>query len=928
MSHDESRARRGGRLRGSQRRIGPPCVAPGPLAELKQLLYRLYVEVGAPSMEDIAAAVAADDGLPGSPSKDSVHRIIRSAEVPASQADVVSVAGVLARQAGWPVEDVMAQVAGAWMAAQLVQPLGSPVGLQDPFDLEVHRSIGVPGGDDLPQLPVYVEREHDRRLGEIVDAAVAGPGGLVTLVGESSTGKTRTCWEALDRLPDGWRLWHPFDPTRPAAALDGIPRVGPRTVIWLNDAQHYLLIPDADTAERITAALRSTLRDASRRPVLVLATLWPQHWHRLTTRPAAQDGDPFAQQRELLTNGGRRLTIPAAFDAADLRATRQRAHQDARLRQALDHTAATGEVTQFLADAPELLARFDTAPPGAAALIKAAMDFRRLGHSTALPRALLTDAVEDYLADRDDSSLDEQWPEAAFAYCAAPCNGVPGPLTPIRRRREDRSADPLYRLAGYLDQHARTARRMLCPPKSFWDAATRHLTRPQDLAALADSAVHRGRLRHGAALYEVLARQDNSTALMELAKLRKRAGDGAGGDRLYRAAADIAEPAAFAALSRAAHQAGELLSAEQHARNAARAGNTSALIELAYLHEKEGNPAGAEELAEVAADAGDATALIHLALLRQDENDHPAALRMGRRAVDAGDTFAYAVLARSCDMTGDSEEAERLALTASALGDTSALLELAQLREQAGQRGAAEHFARAAADAGNSAALLGLAELRRQAGDTGEAERLYWDVAKRGETYALVELAELKLLAGDLETAEQLATDAAAGGDTAALAFLAWMLEKQGHPEVAEQRARAAAARGDTSGLFGLAVLRSRQPAEAERLAHATAEAGGAYPYAFLMRLRHQKGDLTGAERLAEEAVAAGDASVLVALARLRQQSHDLEAAERLARAAADAGATTALTDFARHRVEAGSPEWSGFERYGLEADGSVAAPW
>ncbi|MCW8096756.1 hypothetical protein [Streptomyces tauricus] len=45
-------------------------------------------------------------------------------------------------------------------------------------------------------------------------------------------------------------------------------------------------------------------------------------------------------------------------------------------------------------------------------------------------------------------------------------------------------------------------------------------------------------------------------------------------------------------------------------------------------------------------------------------------------------------------------------------------------------------------------------------------------------------------------------------------------------------------------------------------------------------------------------------------------------------RAAADAGATTALTDFARHRVEAGSPEWSGFERYGLEADGSVAAPW
>ncbi|PSM38081.1 transcriptional regulator [Streptomyces dioscori] len=927
MSHDESRARRGGRPRGSQRRIARPCVAPGPPADLKDLLYRLYLDAGAPSVQAIAAAVARDDSLPGSPSKDSVHRIIGSSEIPAVRADVVSVAGALAQLAGWPAEEAMEQTAGAWMNAQLVQPLGAPVALLDPFDLEVHRAVGVPGGDGLPQLPVYVEREHDRRLAEIVRAALSGTSSLVTLVGESSTGKTRACWEALEPLPGEWRVWHPFDPTRPAAALDGISRVGPRTVIWLNDAQHYLLIPDADTAERITAALRSTLRDASRRPVLVLATLWPQHWHRLTARPAAQDSDPFAQQRELLATGGRRLTIPATFDGADLRATRELAHRDARLTQALAHTT-TGEITQFLAGAPELLARFDTAPPGATALIKAAMDFRRLGHGIALPRALLADAAEDYIADRDDGALDEHWVEAALDYCAAPCNGVPGLLAPIRRKRHEQSAGPAYRLAGYLDQHARTARRMLCPPKSFWDAAAVHVTRPQDLEALADSAVRRGRLRHGAALYEALAGQGSSTALLELAKLRERTGDGAGGTSLYRAAADSAEPAASAALARVARQAGELSSAERHARDAADRGNTAPLVELAYLHEKTGNRALAEQLAEVAAEAGDATALIHLALLRQDENDHSAALRMGRRAVGTGDTFAYAVLARSCDMTGDLDEAERLALTASALGDTSALLELAQLREQAGQHSAAERFARAAADAGNSAALLDLAELRRQAGDTCEAERLYWDVAKRGEPYALVELAELKHLDGDLETAEQLATDAAAEGNTAALVFLAWMQEKDGRPEAAEQFARAAAASGDTSGLFGLAVLRSGRPAEAERLAHATAEAGGAYPFAFLMRLRHQNGDLAGAERLAEAAVADGDVSALVALAKLRQQSHDLEAAERLARAAADAGATTALADFARHRAEAGITEWNGFERYGLEADGSVAAPW
>ena len=61
-------------------------------------------------------------------------------------------------------------------------------------------------------------------LGRVVRAAAAGRSGVAVLVGGSSTGKTRACWEALGLLRDQdppWRLWHPIDPSRPDAALAG-----------------------------------------------------------------------------------------------------------------------------------------------------------------------------------------------------------------------------------------------------------------------------------------------------------------------------------------------------------------------------------------------------------------------------------------------------------------------------------------------------------------------------------------------------------------------------------------------------------------------------------------------------------------------------------------------------------------------------------
>jgi len=222
------------------------------------------------------------------------------------------------------IEGMFARLAGEVRAA-LARPdsgvmvAGRPLDeVTDPFVLEVHRPVqpeDAPTG--LPVLPPYVPREHDQVLGQVVAAAAEGRSRIAVLIGGASTGKTRACWEALAPLRDRdppWRLWHPIDPTRPDAALRELPGIGPRTVIWLNEAQFYLDPAEAGLGERVAAGLRELLRDPARAPVLVLATVWPGFWDTLTTRPPEDAADPHAQARELLA--GHDITVPAKFTPA------------------------------------------------------------------------------------------------------------------------------------------------------------------------------------------------------------------------------------------------------------------------------------------------------------------------------------------------------------------------------------------------------------------------------------------------------------------------------------------------------------------------------------------------------------------------------------------------------------------------------------
>ncbi|WP_333772292.1 hypothetical protein [Streptomyces sp. IBSBF 3136] len=173
---------------------------------------------------------------------------------------------------------------------------------------------------------------------------------MVVLVGTSSTAKTRACWEAVQPLAArGWRLWHPFDPTRTDAALEELHRVGPRTMVWLNEAQHYL--GDPACGERIAAAVHHLLSIEERAPVLVLGALWPEYADRYTALPEPGRPDPHSRVRELLS--GRRIRVPDTFDQEALATAQALAEAgEALLADALSRADDHGRVAQDLAGAP------------------------------------------------------------------------------------------------------------------------------------------------------------------------------------------------------------------------------------------------------------------------------------------------------------------------------------------------------------------------------------------------------------------------------------------------------------------------------------------------------------------------------------------------------------------------------------------------
>jgi len=878
------------------RAIERPQLPPGPLADLKALVYELYLEAGTPTLDEIAVRVAGDDGLAGAPGRDTIGRVIRDPAVPASQADVVAVVTVLARAARWDPGDAAGRARDLWVAARMASArypaAGVRVGEADPRRLGVHAAISVAGVlDEVP--PEYVPRDVDAAQHgmRVRVAAAARRGGFVLLVGGSSVGKTRCAFEAVRALLPDWWLVHPAGPGE-VAALAATP--APRMVVWLDELQRYL-----DGEHGLVGGVIRMLLNAPD-PVVIVGTMWPELYTAYTTVPGHDGADPYARERQVLDLADV-VRIAPEFSAAEQARARAAAAQDPRVRVALE--AAGYGLTQTLAAAPQLVAHWQnakTADPYAWAVLTAALDAARLGARAPLSADLLRDAAPGYCTSQQQAEAPDNWFEQAMAYVTGKLHGAAAALSPAGAGMGQVAG---YTAADYLIQHASRERRDACVPASTWDAILSHLSDPADTTRLADSAKNRLLYCCAVPLYRNAAEAGDKYAARRLADLLHERGDLDG----LRARADAGDESAAWRLASLLAKSGDLDGAVQMLRAPADAGDEVAAYRLADLLAERGDMDGAVQVLRARADAGDEGAAWRLASLlhelspvlrarrrlrpgravqvlraRADAGHEVAALKLAdllaergdlkglRARADAGDKYAARRLADLLRERGDLDGAVQVLRARADAGDGIAIQELAGLLAE---RGDLEGL-RARADAGDEVAALKLADLLIERGDLDGAVQVLRARADAGDEYAARRLADLLIERGDLDGAVQVLRAGADAGDEYAAQDLAGLLAERGDLEGLRARADA----GDGRAAVRLAdLLAERGDLEGLRARAAT---GDEYPARRLADLLRERGDLEGLRARA----ATGDEHAARLLPRLLTRQGRGEEAERLRR--------------------------------------------
>jgi tetratricopeptide (TPR) repeat protein/transcriptional regulator with XRE-family HTH domain len=729
-----------------------------------------------------------------------------------------------------------------------------------PRRLGVHASIELPtrgalaARGQVPELPLYVPRDVDDEVREAVLEA-AGRGGLVVVVGSSSTGKTRTVYEAVMAELPRWRLFHPADAEelRAAVASRQLPRGG--VVVWLDEAQQYLADPN-----RLAVGTVRALLDPGR-PFVVVATMWPQWYELFTTIPPTEPGagrDVHWHARQILTTTARVIHL-AEFNQAERDRASALASEDLRLEIALQDPDFGP--TQVLAGAPQLVDRWEHASdPYAKAVMTAAIDLCRLGHLTPIPAGLLSAAAPGYLRAREQATATPDWFDAAITHATKELHGATAALVPAPGLRMGEVAG--YVVADYLLQHGQLIRHAASPPGSLWDSAAAYTNEPDDRLRLADQARWKHLSRHAVLLLTPAAEAGDTDAMRLLGTLLWYAGHKEEAGSWVHRALDANDPLTLRSLVYDLEKAGHHQEAEEIERRMAEDGESLGIYDLAMRHYQKGRDQEGEALLRELAEDGEPDVLWELANRFKYAGRDQEAEEILDRLVEDGDRIAMQELAELLEQQGRVAEAERMLRQAADHGDAQAMLQLASLLEQSSRaqeapgwlRQAAEHvtsrdtaefidwlqrrgriqdlerYLRHGAEAGNGDAMLGLADLLEQH-SSQEAEDWLRQAIELGVQGAPRRLRGMLTKIGRAQQAQEVLRQAAETGDDEAMEELAIVLEQHGRIEEAEGWLRRAVEIGSIGSnakrRLGELLGSTGRVQEADRLGRFGIEPGG-----------------------------------------------------------------------------------------------------
>jgi hypothetical protein len=384
---------------------------------------------------------------------------------------------------------------------------GLPIGKWT--NLGIHHSI-VPRqrdnstSDNWPNYTTYILRNHDRVLRKELRRVTEDNAEplMVTLVGTSSTGKTRALREALITQLPSWPL------IRPTSSLDLVRQISTGIpsgcVLWLDELQNYL---DSDGAAAVVGGLTALLTTPGVGPFVAVATIWPDNCARLTRTGRSRKSRALAGQIRTLLGTMTMIIADEDFASADREDVRLAAATDPRIREAIETSGGpTGKLTQTIAGGPVLLDRYFQKPSSAApvftaasiAVITAAMDLCRIGYPSPVPAWAIKASAHDYLFEPSDRVQPATWITSALNEASESTRGVSA-LTPVRTDRGGGVADA-YELHDYLLQHHITANRSTPTRAALWDTITMRSNvlriAKSTRASLAENAVGRGLYSH------------------------------------------------------------------------------------------------------------------------------------------------------------------------------------------------------------------------------------------------------------------------------------------------------------------------------------------------------------------------------------------------------------------------------------------------
>ncbi|MFI1398579.1 hypothetical protein [Streptomyces sp. NPDC020681] len=689
-----------------------------------------------------------------------------------------------------------------------------PIAEWNPHELGVHPAVSTDA------LPSYVLREHDAALRELLSSQAAG-NRLIVLKGGSSTGKTRSLYEAVAGLLPGWALIHPPGVDTLHEVL--VQGMRPRTVLWLDELRNYV---EADPQQRVLERL--CLLRQQRGQVVVVTTLWPDYWAQLMAGPEPGRPDKYRQARLLLRPGGCELIeVPREFNPDERGRAALLAKGDTALAAAVRsaETAGTpGHIAQILAGAPDVLHHYENegGDPYGRVLISATMDAGLLGRPGPCPRALLKEAAPGYLSQEQRAEAADDWFEDALAYATRKLKGAVRALTPVPP--EDGMGVAGYRLADYLEQHAREHRRRAAPPASLWKALSAHTPDPDQRSRLGHRAYLLGFYQYAAAFYRPAAEAEDPHAMRWMAECLKKGGYADEAEQwLTRAAGDgdveCMSQLVYGLVELGRNEEAEVWLERIKGHDEALAleegegagefdsfgddeggGNyTVTMISVAEQLAEWGREDEANQWWDRAAAAGDFYALTGTTNDLCDEGRADEAVALWRPHAEAGAPRAMFQLAICLWKSGDEDESVAWFKHAEEEGQSHARAWLARFLHDAGRSAEAAALFRADAEAGNIFSMSDFAKYLEAAGSTDEAEHWCGELIGSGHFYAVSVLA--RVIATGHDGKGQLASEwsrrLSDSGDFHSMRELAGELDRRESPDLSWEWWLRAAEGGD-----------------------------------------------------------------------------------------------------------------------------------